>query len=168
MKKLLALSFVACLFAVTTMAQINQSADTTKKMDRRGGRGEVRGKGRSNDINITPEQKAKMEAIRKENKVKREQERAAQQAKINEVLTPEQRAKREEMEKQRAERKSSKVKGNEKHDEHEMDNDDKDDDQEKGKKGKHKDNRYGDKHEKGKKMNHTDNRNGEKHKKGKK
>jgi Spy/CpxP family protein refolding chaperone len=171
MKKLLTLSFAACMFTMSTMAQVDKTTtvEPTKKADRQKGRGE--GRGRMNDINLTPEQKAKMEALRQENKVKREQERAAQEAKMNEVLTPEQRAKREEMKKQRAERKNDKVKGREDHDGQEMEHQDKDDNHEKGEKGekgKHDDNRNGDKHEKGKKGNHDDNRDGDKHKKGKK
>jgi Spy/CpxP family protein refolding chaperone len=164
MKKLLALSFAACMFTISTMAQTDKTTtvEPTKKADRQRGRGERRV--RMNDLNLTPEQKAKMEAMRQENKIKREQERAAQEAKMNEMLTPEQRAKREEIKKQNEERRNNKMKGKENHEGHEMEHEDKDDDDHE--KGKHEDNRNGDKHEKGKKRNHEDNRNGDKHKKG--
>jgi Spy/CpxP family protein refolding chaperone len=90
MKKLLVLSFAACMFTMSTRAQADKTITTIepiKKAERQRGRGE--GRARMNDLNLTPEQKAKMEALRQENKVKREQERAAQETKMNEVLTPE-------------------------------------------------------------------------------
>jgi Spy/CpxP family protein refolding chaperone len=124
MKKLLVFSFTACLFSLTTMAQVNQTMDTTKKMEKHRGEWGERGGGMK-ALNLTPEQQQKIDAIRGAGRPNSPEERAAQQAKINEVLTPEQRTKMEQMKKERAERggrkmedgdKKEKIKGEEKED----------------------------------------------------
>ena len=66
MKKLLLLSFATCIFTISSMAQADKTTtvEPTKKEQRKRGRGE--GKAKMDDLNLTPEQKAKMEALRQE------------------------------------------------------------------------------------------------------
>jgi Spy/CpxP family protein refolding chaperone len=105
MKKLMALSFIACLFTTLTMAQDGGVRDTIKKMENR--RGGWRGKGKMKDLNLSPEQEQKIKEIRQAGKPNSAEERAAQEAKINEILTPEQRVKMEQMKKLRAEKRNN-------------------------------------------------------------
>jgi periplasmic protein CpxP/Spy len=101
MKKLLMLSLAALSFSFVASAQTDRAMDTTKKEHK----GKGHGKHMKKDLNLTPEQQAKLKALREENKGKQVKDKAATQAKIQEILTPEQIAKMEEIKKLKKEKK---------------------------------------------------------------
>jgi Spy/CpxP family protein refolding chaperone len=117
MKKLLVLSLAACMFTFATTAQTERPTEKKERTERHKGKHE---KGKMmKELNLTKEQQAQLKANHKEMKEKRKalkaqdnitvkemRERKAalkaeQDAKMATILTPEQKAKFDEMKKNR-------------------------------------------------------------------
>jgi Spy/CpxP family protein refolding chaperone len=126
MKKLLILSLAACMFTLTTIAQIERPTEVKQTTERHKGNHE---KGKMmKELNFSKEQQAQLKTIQKEMKAKREalkaqdnitvkemKERkpalkAEQQNKMAAILTPEQQAKMEEIKKNKKAGKAGKTK----------------------------------------------------------
>jgi periplasmic protein CpxP/Spy len=123
MKKLLVLSLAACMFTLASTAQTERPTETKPTTERHKGKHE---KGKMiKELHLTKEQQAQLKANHKEMKAKREalkaqdnitvkemkEKKAAlkaeQESKMATILTPEQKAKFDEMKKQKkAQRKS--------------------------------------------------------------
>ncbi len=102
MKKLLVLSLAATIFTFAANAQ-TERATTPSTTTERHHNGHGKGKEMMKELNLTPDQKAKMKAIHQENKANKE----AQKAKMEAILTPEQKAKFAELKaKRKAEKKA--------------------------------------------------------------
>jgi len=127
MKKLLALSFAACIFSFAASAQTERadaSAGQQKEMRHKGKHGKDK---MMKELNLTKEQKAQFKAQHQEMKAKRDalnkQDnitvkemrekqaalRAEQKSKMDAVLTPDQKTKMAEMRKQRGEGRKNKM-----------------------------------------------------------
>jgi periplasmic protein CpxP/Spy len=123
MKKLLVLSLAACMFTLASTAQTERPTETKPATERHKGRHE---KGKMmKELNLSKDQQAQLKASHKEMKAKREalkaqdnitvkemkEKKAAlkaeQESKMATILTPEQKAKFDEMKKQKKTEKKS-------------------------------------------------------------
>jgi periplasmic protein CpxP/Spy len=77
MKKLIVLSFVACLFAVSSTAQVERTyADSSRKSMRQKGAGKQDVREMMKDLNLTRDQMKQMRALKQETKAKMEEVKA--------------------------------------------------------------------------------------------